>query len=209
MSHPNFLTHREFGRPKYEEPVPVKATAVIDHAAIAEAQAIKENKRFSQALLKALNKIGRPRSMYTALASEIAAKLEAAAAVAADSGNVSEYYDGTRYLLSWEGLLQELGMSTTDLARVQEGVAELLRVGEEALAGLAADTGTKAKPSIGAASKVECLDTLDTKNTSVDGEDKNAATTAGKAKVRHTCSIIPYSMIYAYVLCICIRYTHR
>ena len=125
--------------------------------------------------------------MYTALASEIQAKLETAAAVAADSGNLTDYYDGTRYLLTWEGLLQELGMSASDLPRVQEGVAELLRVGEEALAGLAADTGAKAKPSTGAASKVECVDTLDTKNTSVDGEDKNPATATSKAKVCHTC----------------------
>ena len=124
--------------------------------------------------------------MYTALTTEIQAKLEAAAAVA-DSSNVTEYYDGTKYLLTWEELVQELGMSTTDLTRVQEGVAELLRVGEEALAGLAADAGAKAKPSAGAtASKVECVDTLGAKNTSVDGDDKNAATTAAKAKVCHT-----------------------
>ena len=124
--------------------------------------------------------------MYTALATEIQAKLEATAAVA--DSNVTEYYDGSKYLLSWEGLVQELGMTDADLPRVQEGVAELLRVGEEALAGLAADTGTKAKPSTGtSASKVECVDTLDTKNTSVDGEDKNATLAASKTKVCHTC----------------------
>lgn len=95
----------------------------------------REQRRFAQAILRSMARIGRPRSMYPALREEAQKKLQEMKA----SGG--EHFDATGALVSWDQFTADVGLDPAvegNIERVQAAVATLLQIGEEIISAASA-----------------------------------------------------------------------
>lgn len=127
---------RELGRPKIEETVSVKVAPLkeVDPAVAAEAAAVKERKRFAQAVIQALLRYGRPRAIYPTLAAVIRSK----ATSATSQSGPQDMDDDCCYFITWEDFTSEVGLNTensADVETVKEAVVTLFNIGKEIIDG--------------------------------------------------------------------------
>lgn len=101
-----------------------------------------KQRRFAQAILRTIARVGRPRSMYAPLREEVHKKLQETIA----SGG--EHYDATTVLITWEQFTADVGLDPTveeNVERVQTAVTTLLQIGEDIIS--AAPTASTTTPT--------------------------------------------------------------